>query len=327
MAFVKRKDAQTAGFTIAVLLSRTEVKGDIGLEIECEGNKFEKETLPKLWAYHHDGSLRGADNAEYVLKKPIAFGEVPDALKDLWAMFSKTGTVLDDSNRTSVHVHLNVQKFYLNRLTSFMAAYYTLEEILTQWCGEYRVGNLFCLRAKDASSLITTAKQFIASDGKAKFRENVHHYAALNTYALHKFGSLEFRTLRGCTDPSVILDWVSILERLYNLSADYPDPRTICDKFSSEGPLAFFDFLLGDRAPMVRSVIGWSDDQIRNSMYDGIRLAQDICYCRDWDAYSPMKLSNDPFGRPLSSIIDKLSPSNNMGEAYYEPVPEYDPNY
>src|SRR5690349_22399742 len=143
-----------------------ETKGDIGIEIEVEGNKFPKhayegydavdpERIPKQWDYHRDGSLRGEDNAEYVLKKPLKFSEVPKAINDLWQMFSDYGTVLDVSNRTSVHVHLNVQDFYINRLCSFAAMYLSVEDILTGWCGDHRVGNLFCLRAKDTPAIVT----------------------------------------------------------------------------------------------------------------------------------------------------------------------------
>lgn len=306
MVFIRREARPETGFTVGVMLNNTATKGEIGIEIECEGNKFEKENPAKGWSFHQDNSLRGNDNAEYVSTRPIMFSEVPDAIERLWAMFAKTGTVLDDSNRTSVHLHVNCQDFHLNRLTSFLAIYYTLEEILTQWCGEYRVGNLFCLRAKDAPAIINHVRRFIKSDGREGFRENVHHYAACNTFALHKFGSLEFRTLRGCTDPGVILDWVSIIQRLYELSANYSDPRTVCEGFSSDGPLAMFENLLGDRAYVVRSALSWSDEQIRESMYEGIRLAQDICYCRDWDVFSPVELRNDPFGRDAKKMMQKL---------------------
>jgi hypothetical protein len=119
------------------------------------------------------------------------------------------------------------------------------------------------------------------------------HYAGLNAHALAKFGSLEVRTLRGCTDPQTILDWVGILERLYTSVGDFTDPRDICSLFSSEGPLAFFDNVLRETGIGRRS-IGYNDEQIRDAMYDGIRLAQDLCYCRDWSEYNPIKLRPDP---------------------------------
>src|SRR3546814_20262017 len=73
------------------------------------------------------------------------------------------------------------------------------------------------------------------------------HYAGLNAGALTKFGSVEIRSLRGVNDKQIIEDWVSVLERLYNLSAEFPDPRAIPEGFSGNGPLAFLENLLGDK--------------------------------------------------------------------------------
>jgi hypothetical protein len=344
--FVKRERKAKPGFNMGVVLNRKPTKGEVGIEIEVEGNKFPYPPgmqgshapvkMPgwNFWSYVHDGSLRGADNAEYVLNKPIMFKEVPAAIGEIFGALATYGSVIDDSHRTSVHVHLNCQEFHLNRLCSFMALWYCLEEVLTQWCGEHRVGNLFCLRAKDAPAIIAQLRHFLKKDGAVQLSEHLH-YSGLNAHALAKYGSLEVRTLRGCTDPQTILDWVGILERLYVLSGEFTDPRDICSLFSSEGPLAFFDNVLRERASVVRSVVGWSDEQIRDAMYDGIRLAQDLCFCRDWSEYNPIKLRPDPWGRSLKSVAKKLQeqapvsvaqteedPYNNeYGE---EPEPEYD---
>lgn len=305
--FIRSKNIPVFGYDIKTLLGHIPTKGDIGLEIECEGNKFEKldGNLGPFWTYHKDHSLRGKDNAEYVLGKPIAFDKVPDAIASLWKTFNKFGTVLDVSNRTSVHVHLNCQHFHLNRLTSFMALYFIVEEVLTAWCGDHRVGNLFCLRAKDAPSMLSKIIKFIRKDGNAPLSESLH-YGGLNAHALIKFGSLEIRTLRGCTDPATINDWVNILRRLYDLSADFKDPRDICGMFSAEGPASFFDTILGDTASIVRNGVEMSEDQIRDTLYEGVRIAQDLCYCRDWSLYSETKLDTDPFGRDPRKVSKAL---------------------
>lgn len=304
--FLPKKRNPVVGFNIANIFNKRLVKGDIGIEIEVEGNKFQKEDIPAPWSYHKDGSLRGHDNAEYVLKQPITFEAVPKAIERLWQMFSSYGSQLDVSNRTSVHVHLNAQKWHLDRLTNFVALYFSIEEILTQWCGEHRVGNLFCLRAKDATAIVTKIKKFIQSDGSYELPDGLH-YAGLNANALYKFGSLEIRTLRGCTDPQTILDWIAILERLYNLSADFKDPRDLPVKFSSEGPIAYLDMLLGDKRHMVLDAIGYDSKKAKDALYEGIRLAQDLCYCRDWSLYKPTDTREDPFGRDAKKVAIQLA--------------------
>lgn len=309
--FVARRNSKTPGFNIASIFDKKMVTGEVGLEIEVEGNKFPKNetigsAIPLPWVYHKDGSLRGQDNAEYVLKAPIKFDAVPDAIKILWDLFAAYGSKLDVSNRTSVHVHLNAQKFHLNRLAAFLGMYFSVEEMLTEWCGDHRVGNLFCLRAKDATAIVTHLKKFIQADGSYELREGLH-YAGLNAHALYKFGSIEIRSLRGCTEPQTILDWVAILRRIYEKSADFPDPRLIPDSLSSDGPMAYLDMVLGEHRSTVINGIGWTIDKVRGSLYEGIRLAQDICYCRDWSLYSPVEMKSDPFGRPAKKVASSLS--------------------
>ena len=194
--------------------------------------------------------------------------------------------------------------------------YFALEEILTEWCGEYRVGNLFCLRAIDAPAIVSWTKRFIRNDGQGHLPE-VLHYAALNTNPLKKFGSLELRQLRGTTDPDVIETWVRLLQRMYELSKDFPDPREICTMVSSGGgPLVFFETVLGELASVVKNGIGYNEQDIRDSIYVGIRLAQDICYCRDWSLYKPMPLKPDPFNRNMKKVAQKVM--GMSGVPYYE---------
>lgn len=300
-------------YPLHAIMKLSPTEGDIGIEIECEGNHFRKGPqwgdglpLPAGWMFHKDGSLRGQDNAEYVLKKPIKFEKVKDHIDRLWKMFEDDGTVLDESNRTSVHIHLNAQNFHMNRLCSFFALFFCLEEILTEWCGDHRVGNLFCLRAKDAPHLVKQIKNFIQSDGKWHFSDGIH-YANANAHALEKFGSIEIRSLRGVANPELILQWIEVLERIYKLSAEFQDPRAICDEFSGGGAYSFLEWVLGPTLAYVKAGIDWDNQQISESLLAGIRLAQDLCYCREWSNLEMKDLRADPFGRPIHKVINQLS--------------------
>jgi hypothetical protein len=318
--FCRRQPEPVMGLTLLSILSKflKPTKGAVGIEVEVEGNKFPKvpgyETTHKalplegwtFWSYVKDGSLRGHDNAEYVLQKPIEFEQVPDAIAELDERLKAYGSVMAESNRTSVHVHLNCQDFYMNRLAAFCALYFCFEEVLVEWCGEHRVGNLFCLRGKDAPGIITKIKRFIQSDGQSELSDGLH-YSGLNANALTKFGSLEVRSMRGPTDLSVVVQWVKILERLYKLSADFTDPRDIPAQFSAQGPLTFFETMLGEEGFVLRQGIAFDDERIRDSMYEGIRLAQDLCYCRDWGNFKPVNLKDDPFGRDMRKVAKAVA--------------------
>lgn len=291
---------------------RVTPSGDIGIEIEVEGNAFPKEEeefneddgldyirhplIPLQWNYVHDGSLRGQDNAEYVLAQPIKFDEVPRALADLWSMFQEFGSVLDESNRTSVHVHLNALDWHINRVCAFTAMYVAVEEVLTNWCGDHRVGNLFCLRAKDAPAIISKAKKFLQTAVFSHLDDGLH-YAGLNLNALCKHGSIEIRTMRGVNDPALIQTWVDVLRHMYELSAEFSDPRTLCETFSGGGSFRFAELVLGSQCNRILSECGMSSSEINTSVREGIRMAQRLCYSRDWSQFQPSDTKPDPFGR------------------------------
>ena len=304
--FGKKSTKTTPGYALGLVLQKEPVSGEVGIEIEVEGKNLPAQSLmPSQWKAVPDGSLRGQEALEYVLVKPISFDEVPLALSELWQVFEGKKSVFDDSNRTSVHVHLNFQRFHLSRMTAFCAMYFALEEILTQWCGDHRVGNLFCLRAKDAPAIISRIKKFIQMDGEYKFGDGMK-YSGLNPHALGKYGSMEIRTLRGCSKPDVIMSWVAILRRLYALSDSYEDPTKICELFSGRGPIGFFEEILGPMADIVRSGVPFNNDEMQESLFKGIRMAQDLCYCRDWTLYKKVVVKDDPFGRTPSAKKSSL---------------------
>lgn len=301
------------GFTMQQLLERNPTNGEVGLEIELEGKSLPKSNVPYGWSYHEDHSLRGEDNAEYVLTKPIKFDDIDLYLKGLWDGLAKSR--IDRSNRTSVHVHLNVQNWYMDRLATFFALYITVEELLTQWAGDHRVGNLFCLRTKDAPAIITSMCDFIKSNGNFRFGNGMH-YAGLNISALQKFGSIEVRTMRGPMTPDEVSQWVRFLRRLYDFAASTPDPRSVCDKFSTYGPMSFLSEIFGPETNALVSQIGWPGERIKESLYEGIRMAQEVCYCLDWDAYQKVELRPDPFDRTSTSqTIRKLKKAQAEAQA------------
>lgn len=64
-----------------------------------------------------------------------------------------------------------------------------------------------------------------------------------------------------------------------------------------------------------------TDREISDSIYNGVRLAQDICYCRDWSLYVPMKLKPDPFGRKASQVLNSMATGSGMIYQTTAPMP------
>ena len=127
------------------------------------------------------------------------------------------------------------------------------------------------------------------------------HYANLNIHALKKLGSIEIRGMRGALHPEEVVTWVSILERIYKMSATYTDPREICEGLSGVGPVSFVKEIFGERFDEITEAIGWNHQKLSESAWEGIRLAQDLCYCRDWSKYEKPDFDEDPFGRRTAS--------------------------
>lgn len=192
---------------------RSKTKGDIGVEIEVEGKRLPR--LDKYWRNEHDGSLRGEENMEYVLQKPGTLKEVREALDYLDNAYKKNKSVVDDTVRAGVHIHVNCQELTMCQLYSFFCVYMILEEMLVKFCGEHREGNLFCLRIKDADYTLSCIRRaMLTKDFRQIFHNDDLRYSAMNVKALGDYGSLEFRTMRGTRDLDLIYTWAEILFNL-----------------------------------------------------------------------------------------------------------------
>lgn len=261
-------------------------KGEIGIELEMEGSRILTNPTTRVngvyWTRHAEGSLRG-ESSEYVLSAPCMREDVRALLEGLYGEFRAHGTVLDLSSRCSTHVHINASGLKVHQLASYVILWGILEDVLVNWCGEKRAGNLFCLRLSDCSDAPETwAKAF--KSGRFSFQENLR-YLALNAHALNKFGSLEFRTLRGADEPELVIKWVDCLLRLKDLATTrFADPRDIATEFSGLGPVDFLKDVLSG-LPILDELFVENDkmgtDVIR-ALWDGLRRIQPIIYCLPW---------------------------------------------
>lgn len=243
--------------------------GRVGLEIEVEGVRLPKNELfpDKFWEFHADGSLRG-ESGEYVLKEPIGINLLPEALDLLGKKFEDCKSVINESHRTSVHVHINCLKYNQQQIYQIITAFMILENILVQWCGKDRVGNLFCLRSSDAEYLVFLLRNTIQG-GRFLFAGDINdnvRYSAMNLLALYKYGSLEFRSLRGTTDPKIINDWTQALNRMVGRAAEnFNSPRSIVDFYFEYGHDLFIEHFVGKN---------FADD-IRERVPDGYKSMMD----------------------------------------------------
>lgn len=259
--------------------------GDVGVEIEVEGDNLPHPD--KYWRREADGSLRG-ESAEYVLTKPLTLAQLTIALKYLEKAYKDNGSVIHDSVRAGVHVHVNVQKLTIVELFNFITLYLVLEELLVQYCGPTRVGNLFCLRACDADYLIDRLKHALRRGHFRTLVDDNLRYASMNVKSLGSYGSLEFRAMRSTTDFNVLHTWASVLVRLREAAKGFADPTDIINGFSEGEAEGFLDRTLGEYADIFRQY-----GDVAGCLTRGMRIAQDVAFATDWQKFYDDKRRDD----------------------------------
>ena len=257
---------------------RKQVDGDIGLEIEVEGAN-----LPMArgnWRNEIDGSLRGEEAREYVIKCPTSLPGLANDLNSLSGQFAANKARIDETVRAGVHVHINCQRLTMLELYTYIVVYLILENLLVKWCGESREGNLFCLRASDAEGsvirLIQAARR--NKDYAEMFYDDTIRYSSLNLKALSEYGSLEFRSMRSTKDFMLILKWAAVLLGLREASKKFKSPSDVIESLSINGQEWFLKSTLGGYA----AEFAPNMQEAHECLWVGMRSAQDVAYCVDW---------------------------------------------
>lgn len=297
--------------TVSHLLNEPAKPGDVGIEIEVEGKKPLPFVAEGPWRCKADGSLR-YNGMEYVTKSPIRVCN--NKIKKIELLTNKLEKkefeVIHNSPRSSVHVHVNVMRHTPTEVWNFVTAYWLLENLLMKYCGEdYREGNLFCLRLKDAEDLLTVAKDSFKRDIPFDlFKElggqgNRIRYSSMNLAALPKFGSVEFRGMRGTIDPIIIDEWST---ELFNLSENikkFSDPGHLMDVYYGlQNKEDFLKMLFSNN--FVNKIKTFSKDWT-DLIEDNEDLLCEIAYNHDWDEWGK---------RADKAIEDRKKPKENLQE-------------
>lgn len=262
--------------------------GEVGLEIECEGTSL-FDTPIQYWKITQDGSLRTVKDhppVEYVLRKPLPRSDIPKALSYLSSKLKEAGSSVVDSTRTSVHVHLNCQSMTVKQVYMIWCMYAVFEEMLVDFSGSDRKGNLFCLSGKQAEYNVYILEQAIQQENfNEVFSENLR-YMSCNLSSLGKFGSIEFRSMRGTVDISLIQLWVDILLMLQDKALKYDNPREIVQDFLEVSPEGFLVKTFNERPDILQIFRSRSDRS--QSMWDGMRMMRDVAYAIRWEKFNPL---------------------------------------
>ena len=175
----------------------------LGIEVEVENVRSYKNTNP-MWSIKDDGSLR--NNGREFVTPPIRAWRVEHALTDL--LTSQLNPDIDFSERTSIHVHMNIRTLTPKQLETFLLTYLMFEKVIFNWVGKTREQNIFCNPIYSTSDLHDFSTIFQDFN---PYHFNWNKYTALNLEPIKNFGTVEFRHLYGTSDIKTIMTWINII--------------------------------------------------------------------------------------------------------------------
>jgi len=157
--------------------------------------------------------------------------------------------------------------------------------MLIEFSGSDRVGNLFCLGGKHAEQNVQIMESAIQTENFNELFDNNLRYTSCNVTSIGKFGSLEFRSMRGTVDQNLIQLWVDILLMIKDNALSYENPREIVKEFLRIGPEEFLRNAFSSR-PDIYQIFRQRGDR-QNCMWDGLRLMRDVAYAVRWEKFDP----------------------------------------
>lgn len=119
------------------------------------------------------------------------------------------------SDRTSIHVHVNVRSLSLNSLKEFLLLYALVEPLFFKYVGKTRENSIYCV------PLGATYLPNLYGESIEKILKNWHKYTALNLLPViggdgsKKLGSVEFRHMYGTVLESEFIPFLSAIESLF----------------------------------------------------------------------------------------------------------------
>lgn len=255
-----------------------------GVEIEVEGKNLPRK-LDMYWNVTDDGSLKGEETAEYVFDQPLSIPNTRLALNELDATFLANDSRVDEGIRAGIHVHKNIQHYTPLKLLTFGTTYYMLEDYFTRWCGEERVGNHFCLRARDAKAVVyALLKTCQSRDWRYLNTDNIR-YSALNWTSIFKHGTLEFRSMRATRDMDKVFRWVELIDQLGKGAERFETPRDVIMAVSE----------LGGAHQFVQNVMGdFAEEFLKDDgvdIWQSLRTVQPVAFEVDWDKFQKEKVN------------------------------------
>jgi Putative amidoligase enzyme len=184
----------------------------VGIEVEVEAAQHDRNPNPNVWVSKGDGSLR--NNGIEWITVPIPARWAPAALDDLLGNCLSKSCCF--SPRTSIHVHVDMQKYETHQVMDVVLLYTLLESALYQYTGRGRIKNIYCVPVFDTSMLRGQAGRGNLSSTLQGWSK----YSGLNLLRLADLGTIEFRHMHGTFDSHKVAVWIRLLIKLCTFARD-----------------------------------------------------------------------------------------------------------
>lgn len=175
----------------------------LGIEVETENVHFWDQNASPYWKIAEDGSLR--NNGREFISIPIKAFRVENALTSLFKY--QLNKDIDFTERTSIHIHMNVRTMTLEQLKTMILLYIVFEKALFRYVDPERYNNIFCVPLNETlfgEKLHTIFHSDLLSISWLK-------YTALNLCPIFEKGTIEFRHLHGTKNIPEIMNWINLI--------------------------------------------------------------------------------------------------------------------
>ena len=327
------------GFQMNKPVASSRYKDRIGLELEIDARSptpneghldaLVSPTTKAKWMAIRDGSLRGDYAREYIVNKPINREELRPMLEGLFAMFKTMKSKIDNSNRCSTHVHLNMGGKKINEITAVMCLWTIFEQSLINFCGEERQTNHFALSSSESNATLTAWEQYLRY-GHAHWDRNLK-YQAMNVLPLFDKGSLEIRCGAAANDAEGPIVWATLLDHLVDFAIERYSKGIplIGSDLSERGGSSLFEELCSRDSillPVYGDVIAGSggNELFNDACLRGFRNCQPIVYGFPWETWHKMiekEYVPDPFAREAPKVKISRAGAARPGRLFGEAVP------
>lgn len=209
----------------------------VGVEIEVEGIPHPGrlcETsnlatyLDRYWDITVDGSLR--NNGQELVSKVLNGVGIVNALYVAEDAITKYKTNKPDfTDRTSVHIHVDMTKKTIEDLYKLFIVYAYVEpvfyELPTAAGLRSRYNNNFCVPLMNTHRILSFREQFMSYFANPTDRQayntlnnlllnKEYKYTGFNFHSLRYHGTIEFRHFQGTAKASLIISWINYIYRM-----------------------------------------------------------------------------------------------------------------